>query len=182
VREGCEFYERCGRSGHYLTGTAWVRCPCLEKEKLKRDLGVMFVDHPYKDTNLTKGLGKDMVLQGPLQGLKPHIAGALLALAQRGKTWLVMDAYRLIEIFLAQDDEMKTTAEAIEQDLLVVLLGFGDPRNRYLPELLVQVLARRDLQGKPTWVVLGLDLGAVPARYNAELHSLLNQMEKVVMQ
>ena len=53
------------------------------------------------------------------------------------------DAYRLIEIFVEKDDELDTNAMAVDADLRVLLLGFGEPRNRYLPELAVQVLSRR---------------------------------------
>lgn len=178
LRENCDHRKRCGATGHYQENGAWKRCPCLELELHQQKLGQMFCQTPRRDTPLRQKLGLNLRLEGPISSLRPHVAGALLHLAERHETFVIMDAYRLIEIFLEKDEEYTTSRPAIEADLLVILLGFGDPRNKYLPELLVQALNRRELDQKPTWVVMGCDVNHVSHRYSAELQAMLLKFEK----
>jgi hypothetical protein len=93
--------------------------------------------------------------------------------------YIVLDAYRLIEIFLEKDDELETNRPVVEADLLVLLLGYGDPRNKYLPELLLQVLSRRSLLDRPTWVVCGIPVEQIAHRYTVALSTVLMKFEKV---
>lgn len=179
IREKCEYKKRCGATGHFIENGQWTRCPCLILEMNKQKLAEMFCDNPRKDTPLTKKLDKNLRIEGPLTTVRPHVAGALLNLADRRESFMIMDAYRLIEIFLEKDEEFETSRPALEADMLVILLGFGDPRNRYLPELLVQALNRRELVQKPTWIVMGLDMGHVAHKYSSDLHDMIARFEKV---
>jgi hypothetical protein len=90
-----------------------------------------------------------------------------------------MDAYRLIEIFLGQDEEFETQAAVTDTDLLIMLLGFGDPRNKYLPELLLQTLNRRELIMRPTWIILGLPLDQLGIKYSTQVYDRVSRMRKV---
>jgi hypothetical protein len=178
IRNACVNKERCGQTGHYQVEGKWQRCPCLTLEIHQMRLGQMFCKDPRLDTPLKSKLQSNLRLEGPLDTLRPHIAGALLHMSSRGEKYVIMDAYRLIEIFLEKDEEYASSRPTIETDLLVLLLGFGDPRNRYLPELLVQALSRRALDNKPTWVVMGVDLSLVSTKYNSELQAQLASFEK----
>jgi hypothetical protein len=178
-RADCPNYDRCGRHGHYQTNEGWTRCPCLTAEMRQRSLGPLHCENPKLSTPLLTKTDKDVRIDGALSIAKPHLAGAVLALQERGETTLVMDAYRLIEIFLEQDQEFQTSHPTVDVGLLILLLGFGDPRNRYLPELLLQTLARRNLLQKPTWVVMGLDINQVAGKYSGELDSALRKFEPV---
>lgn len=121
----------------------------------------------------------DLLIEGPLATIKNHVAGVLLKRADQNENWITIDAYRLIEIFLDEDSEFDNQAPITETDLLIILLGFGDPRNRYLPELLIQVLSRRELTSKPTWVILGTTLDLTATKYSGEVHDRLRRMRKV---
>lgn len=127
LREKCEYKERCGRTGHYLTGKGYVRCECLQLEMNQRKLGQMFCENPKLETPLLGKTEKDCRIEGPLSLVRPHVAGALIHLTESRQSYVLMDAYRLIEIFLEKDEEFTTSRPAIEADLLVLLLGFGDP-------------------------------------------------------
>jgi hypothetical protein len=50
----------------------------------------------------------------------------------------------LLEILLDKDEEFTTTAQVAQHDLLILLMGFGEPRNRYLPDLILQILGTRN--------------------------------------
>lgn len=167
-RGSCENYDRCGASGHYFVEGRPVRCPCLVREINQRALGVMFDKDPKLNSSLLKQRGSDLLITLSLVKARPHIAGALLKQLEEGKTFQVLDAYRLIEIFLEKDEELTSQAPVVDADLLVLLIGFGDPRNRYLPELMSQVLARRQLQRKPTWVLSQLDNAGIGQKYSEE--------------
>jgi len=180
LRSKCDNRLRCGTNGHFVQADGtWVRCPCLEVEIHKRKLGQMFCPDPRRDTPLIKQLDVNLRIEGPLTVVRPHIAGAIIHLAEQHKTCVVMDAYRLIEIFLEKDEEFENTRPTIDADMLVILLGFGDPRNKYLPELLVQALNRRALEQKPTWVVMGVELSQVSHKYSSELQTMLANFQKM---
>lgn len=181
MREDCPNKARCGNTGHYAEAGVWKRCNCLVQEMNRKKLGPMYDPEPT-ESQLTKRTGENLVLEGSLQTLRPLVAHALLDMAAKGKTWLTMDAYRLIEIFLEKDEEIETTAAAIDPDLLIILLGFGDPKNKYLPDLLMQALSRRELQFRPTWVVMGLELDLVQARYGSILSDKLKSFKKARVQ
>jgi len=179
LRAKCENFARCGTTGHFQDKGQWVRCPCMKLEISKRKLGIMFSEKPEKDTALESQVEENLLLEGSLSALRPHIACVLTKMLDRGQSWIAMDAYRLIEIFLDQDKEHETTSVTVDADLLILMIGFGDPRNRYLPELVIQALSRRELLGKPTWVLLGLDLDMVPVRYSTDLFDKLKNLKKV---
>lgn len=184
MRENCEFRERCGQTGHYRDEKGnWHRCECLSLEIAGRRLGTFFCEKPLEKTPLTGLLaqGVNLLIEGPLSVIRLHVARVLLAMGDAGQTFTAMDAYRLIEIFLEKDAEFDTTYQSITGDLLIILLGFGDPKNRYLPELLVQAVQRRELLRKPTWVVLGIDKSQISTKYSVSLEQMLGQFKKVVV-
>lgn len=175
-RENCEHKARCGRTGHLWADGRWQRCPCLELELAQPRLRELYTPKPDYHTPLKAKLDNDILIQGPLQTVRKHTAGALMPLQGR---YVVIDAYRLVEISLEKDEEFETNRPVIEADLLALLLGFGDPRNRYLPELVIQVLSRRNLMRRPTWVVCGIDKAQIPHKYTPELAAVLDRFETV---
>lgn len=178
-RENCPYRERCGKTGHYsVPGVGIVRCACLEQEILKKELGPLATDKVLESSPLSAMASISVVMDGDLRSIRPHASRVVIDLKAAGKKVKIIDCYRFLEIFLEKDAEFTTTSQ-IEADLLVVLLGFGDPPNRYLPQLVIQVLDRRRLEDKPTWVILGLQLTQVPTRYNQELYNRLAEFKKV---
>lgn len=177
----CECKRNHTGSGHYLLEGKMVRCECMEAEIRRRVLGPMFTDRVQEKTQLKSLRGRDIVVEGPLAGIRTHVARVLLNMRAESKTWLTIDAYRLIEIFLGEDREHISQYEAIDPDLLILIVGFADPRNKYLPELMLQVLARREMLLRPTWVVLNLPVEAVAAKYNSALGDYLVRMKKVII-
>jgi len=180
-RKNCKFRERCGRTGHYLEKGVYKRCDCLIEETTRKQLGVMFIKNIAEVTNLEEKKYINLVLEGGLASLRPHVGRVLLNMIDERETFHIMDVYRLVEIYLEKDDEFATVSAAINTDLLIILLGYGDPPNRYLPELLNQAINRRELLQRPTWIVLGLDLGQVASRYNTELYEKIKKFEKAVI-
>lgn len=184
-REICEYRERCGKSGHFLDAQGnWQRCKCLRLEIAARRLGQFYCESPAEKTQLTDLYiqGIDLLVEGPLTAIRPHVARVLLDLAEANKTFTTMDAYRLIEVFLEKDEEFDNTYQCISGDLTVILLGFGDPRNRYLPELLLQAISRRELLRRPTWIVLGLNKNMLSTKYSVDLAEKLGTFKKVKIQ
>jgi len=175
-RDECPDFEVCGRTGHKQTEEGeWTRCNCLQQEIHKRQLGSMYCENPKKSSNLQNARPFDLVLEGPLDSLRPHISSVLLGMSERNDSFLIIDAYRLIEIFLSLDPTLETSHSAVDVDLLIVLLGFADPPNRYLPELLMQTYTRRNMLQKPTWTVLGLEKGQLARKYSEDV---FNYIEK----
>lgn len=175
-----EVCPKCKGMKHLMepAGT-WKRCDCLVQEIRQQLLGVMYTENPMVRTSLEEYRDQNLVLSGPLESIRKHVARVLLTMAERQERWVTMDAYRLIEIFLDQDKEFDSTAVAVDCDLFLLLLGFGDPRNRYLPELILQALNRRALTRKPTWVALGLPQEQVGTKYSSELQGMLDGWQKV---
>lgn len=179
-KDGCPNADRCGRTGHYFREeVGMVRCECMELFLMKQTLGQFYCENPAKRTPLSKMVEKNIVTESPMATLRPHIARVILDAKKDGKSVQVIDAYRLIEIFLEKDDEFNTSMPIVEKDLLIILLGFGDPRNRYLPELLLQVLSRRELMFKPTWVILGESMNRLSSRYSVSISDKVQSFQKV---
>lgn len=179
-RSECKNYARCGKTGHYydILEKTMVRCPCLEEELLKIRLGPFFYSKEIVSrTDLEKYLGTSMVLEGQLDQVKRHVARALMTHTET-KLFKAIDAYRLIEIFLEKDEEFTSTWQVLNTDLLIIMLGFGDPKNRYLPELVVQALSRRKMENLPTWVILGIPREMVAGKYSSELGEELGKLKR----
>jgi hypothetical protein len=175
-RETCELKDRCGQTGHVFENGYWRRCPCLELEMAQTKLRELYTEHPNHNSPLKKKLDKDLLIQGPLQTVRKHTAGALMSTKGR---YLVLEGFRMLDIFLEKDEEYETSRPTVDVDLLVLLLGFGDPRNKYLPELLLQALSRRALTQKPTWVVTALTPDQIAHKYTQELAAILRTYEQV---
>lgn len=181
MRADCPLSKSCGPTGHIYREGKWWRCACLEQEVNKQRLGMFAVKNPREDTVLWRYREENLLIEGPLGIIRPHVAGVLNRLLEQGKTFDFMDAYRLVEIFLDKDEEYQTSQDLADYDLFGILLGFGDVLNRRLPDLIVQALARRELKQRPTWVILGLSLKQVPAKYNADVFDKINNYRKVAV-
>lgn len=183
VRDLCPKRDRCGTTGHYLDVTSgkYTRCECMEAEINKRSLGVFFTPNVKQNPALLKKAndGISILLEGPFNSIRPYMAGVFLYLKNQRKTTGVLDAYRLIEIYLEKDDELQNSSHFVEVDFLALLLGFGEVKNQRLPDLIMQVLVRRELIQKPTWVILGLPLPQVPIKYGSDLGEKLDSFQRV---
>jgi len=182
-RENCEFFDECGRSGHvYNPETlSYERCACLRKEIQKSQLGRLYSDEPVLDTALRTHRRANLLLQGPLTLVRRHLAGVAATLRNEQEEVTAIDAYRLIEIFLDKDEEYSNVFPVVDADLLVVFLGFGEIKNRRLPDCINQVLERRELVDLPTWVVLNMETSQVEGRYDSTLASKLGQFKRVTI-
>lgn len=178
-RTNCERRKECGKTGHLLVDGKYTRCPCLLEDLREQTLGAMYAPDLVPRTDLEGRRAADTVIEGPLAGIRRHVGRVLLDMRERGEDWITLDAYRLIEIFLGEDQIHESQFAAINPDLLVLLLGFADPPNRYLPELILQVLARRELIRKPTWVVLGIPQNHIGTKYNSVLQEKIDTFKKV---
>lgn len=169
------------RSGHLFVNGKWVRCDCLKKRIYKRDLGVFATDTPNRETALIKNIDRSLLIEGPLSQIRNHVAGAFLHMKEVGLNFTSTDAYRLVDIFLDKDADFSNSSVISEFDLYVMLLGFGEVKNQRLPDLIMQVLARRELLQKPTWVILGIPFGQVASRFTSEVHDAMKNYGKVVI-
>lgn len=176
MKEPCP--NKC-KAGHIFTQGKWVRCECLKANLYKRELGVFATPDPKKDTPLLSYTEENLLIEGPMSQVRRHISGVILSLKSEGKTFTSMDSYRLVEIFVDQDQEFKSMNDMAEHDLFVMMLGFGEIKNQRLPDLILNVLMRRELKQKPTWVVMGMPIGQVPTRFNTEVFDTINQYKKV---
>lgn len=167
------------RGGHLLVQGKWVRCSCLEKEVHKRALGVFNHPHPKMDTALIGLRDKSIIIEGPLASIRAHMAGVILTSQRESKTFASTDAYRLVEIFLDKDNEFKGSQDIAQFDLYTMLLGFAEVKNQRLPDLICQILGRRELDQKPTWVILGMPLGQVAARFTTDVYDYIKNFQKV---
>lgn len=171
--------ERGCNNGHLFKDGKWSRCECLTQTLYKRDLGVFATKSPKKDTALLGYTEESLLIEGPLTLVREHVAGVILALKEHNKTFASMDSYRLVDIFLDKDEEFQGSAVLSDYDLYVMLLGFGEVKNQRLPDLIMQVLSRRGLLQKPTWVILGLPLGQVPMKFSQEVYDAIAAYQKV---
>lgn len=178
IRRKCPNKDVCGSTGHIFKEGVWQRCQCLKMEMNQKDLGLFFSEHPKHDPQFSELLYEDVLLEDSMSKVKPYIAGTLLD-RPSDMSFLSIDAYRLIEIFLEKDPDYTTIGQVTEKDLLILLLGFGDPRNSYLPELILQVLTRRQLLQLPTWVVLGISANQIPGKYSEDVHHHIQEFRKV---
>lgn len=169
------------RSGHLLVGGKWVRCECLERTLYKKNMGVFATETPIKTTALVSQTGDSLLIEGPLAMVRNHVAGALISMREAGKTFTSTDAYRLVDIFLDKDLDFNNSSAISEFDLYVMLLGFGEVKNQRLPDLIMQVLSRRAMLQKPTWVILGIPFGQVATRFTSEVHDAMKDFRRVVV-
>jgi hypothetical protein len=173
---GCP--HKCS-NGHVLRDGKWYRCECLERTLYKKDLGLFSTETPLLDTQLKGYVGNNLVIEGSQSNIREHVAGAILWMRGNDKTFAATDAYTLVDIFLDKDTEFENSAALVEYDLYTMLLGFGEVKNQRLPDLIEQVLVRRKLHQKPTWVVLGIPLGQVPTRFASEIAEILKLYQRV---
>lgn len=158
----------------------WVRCPCMEDEVNQRTLGQFYTPLIVPSTKLSSKLEENLILEGPLAEIRKHVSRALVDLRERGGSFESFDSYKLVEIYLGKDEEYETQSKAaLDHDLLILLLGFADIRNRMLPELLTQVLSRRELLFKPTWIVLGLPFKLISTKYSSEVEDAIKDFTRM---
>lgn len=173
LRKNCEHFQRCGKDGHYITEVKGrkqiVRCACWELEQNQRDLGYFFCTDPFEDTDLKGLTDQNLILEGTLGDVRRHVAGAILHLLRENRSWGQIDAQRCVEIWLGEDEELKTTAQHEWKDLVILLLGFGELKNKELPSCILKLLDRRRLLQKPTWVHMDFDFGQTAVKYKSEL-------------
>lgn len=172
----------CSNKGHILRQGKWTRCECTERALYRRDLGFFNCDSPNSKTQMKTLVKTNLVIEGPLASIRPHVAGVILFLKHMEQSFQCIDAYRLIEIYLDKDAEIRSTAATTEADLFVMMLGFGEVKNQRLPDLIMQTLQRRELLQKPTWVILGLPLAQVATRFSIEVADSLKTYQKVRIQ
>lgn len=170
-RRRCEHFARCGKTGHYYDSEkeGWVRCPCLEMDRNQERLGDLFCEDLFEKTTLRLALNYNLIIEGTLETVRRHVAGAVLLLMQRNQTWETIKSQRLAEIWLGKDSELATTATLGEVDLLVLFLGFAELPNKRLPECILELLDRRFLSRKPTWIHMNFDFAQLAHRYGEEL-------------
>jgi len=180
-RESCEYFDRCGLKGHYMVEGRWQRCACLSMEVNRRKLGPMFSETPQDKTQLDDLKGDDLVLEGTLNDIRSHLCRVCIGMQEGGESWVSMDAYTLIDIFLEKDVEYSTSHHAVDSKILILLLGFADPPNRMLPELVLQVMNRRALHHRATWVVMGIPLDRVLAKYGSGVYEYIKEFKRVVI-
>lgn len=174
--------KSCARTGHvYVAATdTYEPCPCMLVEKNQRRLGKLFEPELYLGSPLRKDVGRNLFLEGPLREVRRHAAGAVLHLERLGRTWSVLDSQRAADIWLGKDEEFTTSARPASGDLLVFFLGFGELPNRRLPEVILEVLDRRMLEQRPTWIISSYDRAELGARYGAEVERrILDDFERV---
>ena len=93
----------------------------------------------------------------------------------------IVDAYSLVEIFLDKDESYSTLLDLVGLDLVIILRGFGDVKNQRLPELIMQLFARRELIQKPVWAVLGVTQEQLSAKYSDEVRVLIGKWKRVII-
>lgn len=181
MRETCEFRERCGETGHFYDPAqkGFVRCQCLQLEINKSNLGVFFTDSPMPDTKLKLYQRQNLLIKGPLEQIRKQVAGVLLDLIAKRRTFHAFDSYRLMDIFLEKDEEYQNYSHFTDVDLAIILIGFGEIKNQRLPDCINQVITRRELLQKPTWIVLGITQAAVATKFNMELFDKVKTFKSV---
>lgn len=179
IEQGCPHWKRCGLTGHYLEAGRMHRCTCLQQRLNKEILGVFHTPTPADTSQLITLRKSNVVIEGPLSVIRNHVAATLLVMVENGSTFVTFDAYKLVDIFLEKDEEIVNYSSLVEPDLAIVLLGFAEIANRRLPEMLLQVMSRRELRHKPTWVVLGIPLGQVGTRFGTSVSEKLAEFQKV---
>lgn len=173
--------KKC-RGGHIQTPKGeWIRCSCLNEAIYKRDLGVFATKEPDLNTGLKALTDTSLLIEGPMSRIRGHIAGTILDIKSKGGSFTSMDAYRLVDIFLDKDECFTNSTLLTEYDLFVMLLGFAEVKNQRLPDLINQVLARRELYQKPTWIILGMPFGQVAARFSQETFNYMKDFKKVII-
>ncbi len=142
-------------------------------------MGNMYTDEDVEDSPLVGLTHKSIVLTGPIKKMKAYCKPAIMDDIDKGKRVVSIDAYRLIDIQFEQDNQFEFLWQVQDADFLVMQLGFGDPKNKFLPDLLVNTFDRRDMNGLPTWVLLGINIEQVRTRYNEHVHERLSDYHPV---
>lgn len=190
MREDCEHFARCGKTGHYFDEGAggMVVCPCLEKERLRRLLGTLYSDRPIKKTALLNELGKSIRIEasGVIARVRRHMHTAALEALRRGMRVRTLTSERVMEVWLGKEEGREGGLRSIDPilddaDLLIFFIGYGEMVNRELPAGILKVLDGCLLRGINVWVVLGDDPGRVSHAYSEEVATRLKEFPKVVV-
>ena len=131
----------------------------------KNVLGVFHCKDPIIDKKFVSLRTKNILIEGHFSTIRRHMSGVLLEMQRRRETHRAFDAYQLVDVFFGKDDEMTNFAPLVDPDLSIILLGFTEIVNRILPDMILQVMTRRDLRHRSTWVILGIPKGQVETRF-----------------
>lgn len=175
----CHLFREHGQSGHLRREGKILRCQCIAKVVARKKLGPIFSESVPKANKLGSLVGVSLTIEGPLNEVKGYVTAAMMPLIVSGKTVLVVDIYQMLEVFLQQEDNIASNSEFVAPDILIVLVGFGDPPNKYLPNLLTQHLKRRFLHNRPTWLVLGVPREQLTSRYSAEVTEAIREFKAI---
>lgn len=169
---------KCNGSKHVRRGRSWVRCECASsitnslyiKPNIRCGEGV----YP-PELNKIKPLPlKDITISGDYHTFRQMVWRSLSLYEADDLLYDYMDAYRLVEIFLNQDNTYSRVRDLGDLGLVVVVLGVSDLPNRMLAPLLCQLLTQRKMEGHPTWVYTSKMGASLRSTYGNELTDLLN--------
>lgn len=186
--EGWSGCERCsGTPGILWNGISYERCPCISRELRRATLGIFAVDKPALNSILLSRMNSNTLLDSPLDKVRPHVAAVILKASEKGINVQHSTCYRLFEKFVGSEvDGAEQHGRRIQDaDLLILTLGVGEISVGKIPgiigECVQQVLDRREMEMRPTWVILGVDFNQVGTRYGADLERILRSFQRVTI-
>ena len=68
-----------------------MRCSCLNELIYKRDLGVFATKSPNMHSQMKGLVDQSILIEGPMSQIRNHLAGVILDLKSKGKTFASMD-------------------------------------------------------------------------------------------
>jgi len=155
----CEDARYVQKEGKY------VPCACLVKEKTKKRLGSFagFTMLP-KESKLIEYLGKNILIFGDRVRTRQHIAKAILD--DESLKCYTVSAQSLLDLnFNGKDGGQHKLLKLRDPQWILFELGVNDVPNKYLPELMMSVLASRRVQNKPSWVYCARSKRDLKERY-----------------
>lgn len=157
--------EDCLDAKYVQKDGKYVQCRCLRSEKTSKRLG-SFASYTLlpKESKLEPYLGKDILIFGDRSKARQHIARILRD--QEDKKCYTVQAQSLLDLNFDNKNGGQHRLLDLRNPLWILFeLGVNDVPNRYLPELLISVLASRKVQKKMSWVYCGRSERELKERY-----------------
>lgn len=164
---------KCQGKKHRKEGLHWVRCECLKEIARKQYLGELYEYDPLP----AEEWGVAVFFYGEQAKFKRALAGYLRL--HWDMPYSVMDAHRLVEIFVGNDEDTKTIRSLHRYDLLVVLLDVGHVKNQRLDDLIKQAHDTRVWEGKKIWFYSSSGVMRLRHLYGDQTGALLEKIRTV---
>jgi len=112
----------------------------------------------------------------------PRFKHLLISTPLHKKSIRVLKSFDLIDIQFEKvaEDEVRAISGLYKYDLVILFVGIAEPSNKYLPDLITQLIEGRQLEEKLTWVVSPYSVQKICLDYGPKMCTAIKSLTAII--